>query len=265
MAIQRRDARPAPECGIVANDLRRDEHDSRRTTRRARASGDQPRRRSLDDPQAAHGGQRLSRLGRHTAVAGRLRCVARTISIRHDSRASASARGGLRQWPRRRVVYLAERAVSENRGDHSGLSRAGRDTREARPARRFVHARGRAKRAHRHGAQGLVRRLSRRRELSLSAAPQRQRRCRWQRVVLQERGVRLGRRDGTSRGGRGRTSRSLQACERDGARAGADVVSLLPDRSLRGATVAQGLRRTVDIHRPALEHGVASRTRRRSR
>ena len=102
---------------------------------------------------------------------------------------AASSRSRLRQRRRRRALYIAERAIPAHRRHDPGVSRARRHPRQARAARRIVHARSRAQRQDRHGAERLVRRLSRRREFSVSAAPQREPRRRRQRFVLQERGV----------------------------------------------------------------------------
>ena len=103
----------------------------------------------------------------------------------------------------------------------------------------------------RHVREGLVRRLSGRREFSVSAAARRESRRRRQRVVLRESDVRPHRRRSRAPSRiRAQARRALSPGRFARVRRCANDLSLLLQRALRGAAVGEGLHRADDLQWP---------------
>src|SRR5581483_6012769 len=134
-----------------------------------------------------------------------------------------------------------------------GVPERGRHSREAGTTRGRGGARRRAKRPDRHDHQGLVRRLSGRRGLSLSAAALHESRGRRQRVVLRESGVRFAGDGVPSRAGRDQAQCVVSPGGLGGVRRCANGVLVLLQRAVRRAAVDQTVRAAGDLQRPTLD------------
>ena len=145
-------------------------------------------------------------------------------------------------------------ALPHDRADGAGVPRRRRHSREARAARSRRRPRRGAKGADGHDHQGLVRRLSRRRGLPLSA-------CSTRRIAAPaatSRSTRIRRSTPSSRrraasSNETKRNATLPAGRLDRVRRRADGLSVLLRRAVRRAAVDQALRAAGDLQRPALD------------